>query len=206
MRLRSTSCRVLALPIALLCSGPLHAQAGGSPVPRAIAMPDTLGANFAIADSARATSGPDDLDFLVGTWHFRFQQRNADGTFGQPFTGHWFFERKRGAGAMIVDHWRRDDPNSAMDAGTWTYRTFNPQRRIWEMEGVDTGAGAWQPGLMWADATSRYVIQHYGPVIVRFRYFAIEPDRFLWRADRSTDQGRSWLLDRWTMEVTRVGR
>jgi hypothetical protein len=180
-------------------------QAQTTGVARAIALPDTLGANFSLADSARATSGPDDLDFLVGLWHFRFQQRNGNGAFNPPFTGHWSFERKRGS-ALIVDHWRRDNPESTMDSGTWTYRTFSGRRKLWELEGTDTGSGVWQPGLMWSDRTSRYVIQHNGNVIVRFRYFAIEPNRFLWRADASTDQGRTWLLDRWTMEVTRVGK
>ena len=38
------------------------------------------------------------------------------------------------------------------------------------------------------------------------RYFAIGPDRFLWRADLSTDGGRTWLLDAWAMEATRFAK
>ena len=207
MRIAGPSHTVAKLLALLVCGHALHAQSAlAATQARAIQMPDTLGANFAISDSAQATSGPDDLDFLVGMWHFRFQQRNGDGNFNPPYEGHWFFERLAANGAMVVDHWRRDNPESTMASGTWTYRTFNPQRNVWMLQGVNTSSGSWLPGSMWSDGTDRFVIQHYSGVIVRFRYFAIEPNRFLWRADASTDQGTTWLLDRWTMEVTRVGR
>jgi len=196
------------MTVVLLLAGARSVAAqGGLPAGmRAVALPDTLGANFAIADSATATSRPEDFDFLVGVWHFTFQQRRADGGFNAPFTGHWVFAKKNASGAMIEDHWRPDSPGQTYDTGTWTYRTYNPQRRLWEMMGVNTTGGAWAPGLMWADGTSRYLIQRYGSAIVRFRYFAIEADHFLWRADRSEDGGRTWIRDWWTMDVTRVAR
>ncbi|MEX2284877.1 MAG: hypothetical protein WEE89_20485 [Gemmatimonadota bacterium] len=184
-------------------------SAQGNPPPgvaRAIQMPDTMGANFAIADSATATSHPDDFDFLIGVWQFKFQARRPDGSFNAPFTGHWVFEKKRSQNAMIEDHWRADDPEATYDDGTWSYRTYNPARKIWEMVGVSTYVGAWQPGLMWRAGDSRMVTEWYGPDIVRFRYFAIQPNRFLWRADLSSDRGKTWLRDYWTMEVSRVAR
>src|SRR5687767_511364 len=84
------------------------AQASGQPpgVGRAIQMPDTMGANFNVADSAAAKSAPDDFDFVIGVWQFKFQQRRVDGTFNPPFMGHWVFDKKRSSGAMIEDHWR----------------------------------------------------------------------------------------------------
>jgi hypothetical protein len=200
---------VLMVVVLLLLTGSRSVAAqGGAPAaaPRSVPLPDTLGANFAIADSATGTSQPGDFDFLVGVWHFTFQQRRPDGQFNPAFKGHWVFERKNANGAMIEDHWRSDRPGETYDSGTWTYRTFNPQRKLWEMVGVNTQGGAWAPGLMWSDSTSRYLIQHYGPTLVRFRYFAIEPDRFLWRADQSTDGGKTWIRDWWTMEVTRIAR
>lgn len=202
--LRATSTKPL---IAKADRTPVHAKTSGirlcgstgrCQIPR--------GVNFSVADTARATSGPDDFDFLIGLWHFRFQQRNGDGSFNPPFNGHWFFERKRAPGAMIVDHWRGDNPATSMDSGTWTYRTYNAERKIWNLQGVNTPARAWLPGLMWSDGANRYLIQHYGAVLMRFRYFDIEPNRFLWRADATTDGGQTWLLDRWTMEVTRIGK
>lgn len=177
-------------------------------VPRAIGLPDTLGANFAAADTSTGKSAPTDYDFLLGTWRFTFQNRRRDGAFSPPFTGHWVFSKKDtgGRGVLIEDHFRPDDPSSTWDAGTWTYRAYNPQRKIWEMEGINTNLGAWQPGLMWSDGPDRLLTEWYGPMLVRFRYFAIQPDQFLWRADATFDRGQTWIRDFWTMEVHRISR
>jgi hypothetical protein len=178
------------------------------PVRRAITLPDTLGANFDVADTSSAKSAATDYDFLVGTWQFTFQARSRDGSFNQPFTGHWVFAKKQtdGRGVLLEDHWRPDDASSTWDAGTWTYRAFNPSRGLWEMQGINTNQGAFQPGLMWRVGDDRLLTEWYGAMLVRFRYFAIKPDRFLWRADATFDRGKTWIRDYWTMEVTRVSR
>ena len=177
-------------------------------VPRAFQFADTLGANFNAADSLSGTSQPGDYDFLVGTWRFSFQNRRRDGTFSPPFTGHWVFSKKQtgGQGVLIEDHWRPDDESSTWDAGTWTYRAWNPARKLWEMQGINTNAGAFQPGTMWSMGADRVLIEWYGATLVRFRYFAIQPDKFLWRADATFDRGKTWLLDYWTMEVHRISK
>lgn len=177
-------------------------------VPRAIRLPDTLGANFAVTDTLSGKSEPTDYDFLVGAWRFTFQARNRNGTFTEPFTGHWVFTKKQtdGQGVLIEDHWRPDDPSATWEAGTWTYRAFNPQRKLWEMQGINTNVGAWQAGLMWSAGADRLLTEWYGPMLVRFRYFAIQPDKFLWRADATFDRGKTWILDYWTMEVQRISR
>jgi len=197
----------LVAMLSALTAAPGSAQ-GQESVPRAIALPDTLGANFAVGDTLTGTSEPSDYDFLIGTWGFRFQARNPDGSFTPPFTGHWVFTRKHtgGQGVLIEDHWRPDDPSSTWDAGTWTYRAYNPERRLWEMQGVNTNVGAWQPGLMWSAGADRLLTEWYGTMLVRFRYFAIEPDKFLWRADATFDRGESWIRDYWTMEAYRISR
>jgi len=197
----------LAALVSILTAASASAQRQ-EPVPRAIMLPDTMGANFAVTDTLTGQSGPADYDFLVGAWRFTFQARRADGAFTSPFTGHWVFTKKQtdGQGVLIEDHWRPDDPSSTWDAGTWTYRAYNPERQIWEMQGINTTRGAWQPGLMWSDADDRLLTEWYGSMLVRFRYFAIEPDKFLWRADATFDRGASWIRDYWTMEVERISR
>jgi hypothetical protein len=194
---------------ALAAAIPAAAMAQNQPAaPRAIALPDTLGANFAVTDTLTGRSASGDYDFLVGTWRFTFQSRNRDGSFTPPFTGHWVFTKKQtgGRGVLIEDHWRPDDASSTWEAGTWTYRAFNPQRQLWEMEGINTNVGAWQAGLMWSAGEDRLLIEWYGPMLVRFRYFAIEPDKFLWRADATFDRGATWIRDYWTMEAHRISR
>lgn len=121
---------------AILAATPAFAQNQGS-VARAIPLPDTLGANFPVTDTLTGRSAPGDYDFLIGTWRFTFQARRQDGSFTPPFTGHWVFARREtgGQGVLIEDHWRPDDAASTWDAGTWTYRAYNRDRKLWEMQG-----------------------------------------------------------------------
>lgn len=197
----------LVLLAALVATAPLASQRP-APVPRAIQLPDTMGANFPVSDTLTGQSAPGDYDFLIGAWEFTFQSRGEDGGFLPPFSGHWVFSKKEtgGAGVLLEDHWRPDDPSATWDAGTWTYRAWNPERKLWEMEGINTRRGAWQPGLMWTDGDTRVLTEWYGSMLVRFRYFAIQPDRFLWRADATFDRGRTWIRDYWTMEASRIAR
>jgi hypothetical protein len=197
----------VAVAISLLFVAPSAAQNPPS-VPRAIQLPDTLGADFAVADTLTGTSAPTDYDFLVGTWRFTFQSRSREGRFTPAFTGHWVFTKKQtgGEGVLLEDHWRPDEAGSTWEAGTWTYRAYNPERKRWEMQGINTNVGAWQPGLMWTAGDSRLLTEWYGTMLVRFRYFAIQADRFLWRADATFDRGKTWIRDYWTMEVFRISK
>jgi hypothetical protein len=199
--------RYLAALVSIVTAVPVFAQNQAS-VRRAIPLPDTVGANFAVADTLTGRSAPADYDFLVGMWRFTFQARNRDGSFTPAFTGHWVFTKKQtgGEGVLIEDHWRPDEASSTWDAGTWTYRAYNPERKIWEMQGINTNVGAWQPGLMWTAGESRLLTEWYGSMLVRFRYFDIKPDKFLWRADATFDRGKTWIRDYWTMEVHRIAR
>jgi hypothetical protein len=96
---------------------------------RVVALPDTLGANFSIADSVRRTGTPADYDAMLGVWHFTFQYRQPDGTFAAPFTGHWSFRKRSGERPVIEDHWRPDNADRPFESGVLTYRAYNPKRR-----------------------------------------------------------------------------
>ncbi len=172
---------------------------------REIAMPDTLGANFAIGDSAAMKARPTDYDALLGMWEFRFQNREKDGTFAPSFTGHWTFEKKPGGG-LIEDRWRPNDPGTSMGLGLYTYRTFDHDWKVWHINGTWSEGGEVQPGLTWSDDTHRYAIQRSHDGLMRIRYLSLSANHFLWRADRSTDGGKTWLLDAGTMEATRIGK
>lgn len=172
---------------------------------REIPLPDTLGANFAIADSAANKATLDDYDRLVGTWEFQYQGRAPDGTFQPPFRGHWTFEKKPGGG-LVEDRWRVDNPTTQMGNSLYTYRTFDPRRHVWFMLGASSNGGAVEPGLTWADTTSLYAIQRNGIALSRIRYTWLSPDHFLWRSDSSLDGGKTWSLDSGTMEARRIGK
>lgn len=172
---------------------------------RELLLADTLGARFAIGDSARRLGTLADYDALLGTWAFRFQGRLPDGSYYQPFTGHWTFEKKDGGG-LIEDRWRPDDPSVPMSNSLYTYRLFDTERRVWQIVGMSSAGGTIQPGTTWSDGANRYVIQRDGDALSRIRYLSIEPDHFLWRADRSTDGGRTWTLDASLMEAWRIAK
>ena len=180
-------------------------ESGAFGTEREIALPDTLGANFAIGDSAKAKGTLIDYDALLGTWEFRFQSRRADGGFWPVFTGHWTFEKKPGGG-LIEDRWRPDDPSTPMAQSLYTYRTFDPKRKVWQMIGSSSGGGEIEPGLTWADDTSRYAIQRNHGVLSRIRYLSIGANGFLWRSDISQDDGKTWLLDAGMMEARRIAK
>lgn len=183
---------------------------------RAIPMPDTLGANFPIGDSARGRASATDFDFLVGQWHFTHQTRRSDGTFNPPISGHWSAFKKAGARysdgnregqtVLLEDHWRPDDSTDVSTSGVYTWRSFSSEHPIWGIQGINTWELRGEPGLSWSDGANRYLIQHRESVIVRIRYFAIDGNSFLWRRDSSTDGGRTWLLDSATMKAQRTGR
>lgn len=177
----------------------------GTGAERDIDLPDSLGANFAIADSSRMLGTLSDYDALLGTWEFRFQSRRDDGAYWPPFTGHWTFEKVAGGG-IIEDRWRPDDPRTPMAQSLHTYRTFDPARKVWQMYGSNPAGGPVEPGVTWSDSTGRYAIQWNRGVLSRIRYLAIAPDKFLWRSDISMDGGKTWLLDAAIMEARRIGK
>lgn len=183
----------------------LEFDAPGSVAARAIDLPDTLGARVNVADSVAARGTIGDYDALVGMWEFNFQSRQPDGSLGIPFKGHWTFEKK-GDGGIIEDHWRPDDPTTPMGSSLYTYRVFDPEQKIWRIVGASSRGGSLIPGRTWADADGRAGIEWYGNVLVRFRYFAITPTRFLWRQDQSRDGGKTWILDTGMMEARRIGK
>jgi hypothetical protein len=175
-----------------------------APAVRVIPLPDTLGANFPLADSATKTGSPADYDTLVGAWAFRFQTRQPNG-FKAPITGHWTFEKKPGGG-LVEDRFRPDDPSLPMGVSLYSYRVYDPERKLWQIIGTSSYGGAVQLGLTWSDAQNRYVIQRARGVITRMRYLAFSPNHFLWRSDRSYDNGSTWIHDFAILEATRIGK
>lgn len=163
--------------------------------------PDTLGANFDIEHPG--TGGPDLFDYLVGEWNFRFQSRDDNGGWERPRNGHWKTWKSHD-GLMVEDEWDAEPPPGRPHRLTITYRAWNPERHLWEIVGVVPGEGRFDPGIAWGSGDTRYLIQHYGDFVTRIKYYQITANHFLWRADGSTDGGRTWLRDLWRMEATRT--
>jgi hypothetical protein len=166
--------------------------------------PDTLGANYDIARVGTGT--PSDYDLLIGTWSYRFQARTpgGNGRYGPPRPGTWTFAKTHG-GYVVDDEFSTQNPDGSRTL-TVTYRVFNPEKKVWQVQGVGAKRGTWQPGVGWSDRTSRYLVQDYpeAGLKVRIKYYDITRDHFLWRADGSQDGGKTWVPDLWLIEATRV--
>lgn len=199
---------LIAALIGFLIPLPLVAQTSSTAqqvtAGRAIHLPDTLGARVVVADSLKSLGTISDYDALIGTWEFTFQPRQSDGSFRSPFTGHWTFEKK--GDALIEDHFRPDDPTTPMTTRLYTFRIFDPSQKVWRLVGTHSYWGGFRPGRTWADSDGRSGVEWQGDVLVRFRYFALTADHFLWRQDKSADGGKTWLLDAGTMDAHRIGK
>lgn len=187
--------------IALIAAAaaPLRAQV------RDVPTPDTLGANF--NHDSVGTSTPTDFDFLDGKWNIRFQARNENGTFGPARNGTWSARRTH-EGLVIEDEFSLINPDGSRTL-TLTYRVYNKGRKTWEIAGVAAKQGTpWAPGVSWSDGRDRFIVQTYGTppdyLITRIRYYQVTANHFLWRADGSTDGGKTWLRDFWKIEADRA--
>ena len=192
----------LALSLTL---GALAPAGAGAQVPD-VPAPDTLGANF--RHDSVGTSGPNDFDFLEGSWRIRFQARKSDTEFWPARAGTWTGRRTHG-GLVLEDEFSLVNPTDGSRSLTLTYRVYNKARKTWEIAGVAARQGSpWAPGVSWSDGRDRFVVQRYGTgdstLITRIRYYAITPDHFLWRADGSMDGGRTWIRDYWKIEAHRA--
>jgi hypothetical protein len=174
---------------------------------RDVPTPDTLGANF--RHDSLGTSGPTDFDFLDGKWNIRFQSRRSPTEFAPARAGTWSARRIQN-GLVIEDEFSLINPTDGSRSLTLTYRVYNQARKTWEIAGVSAKQGSpWAPGVSWSDARGdRYVVQTYGTgadaLITRIRYYQVTPNHFLWRADGSTDGGKTWIRDFWKIEADRA--
>ena len=141
------------------------------------------------------------FDFLVGEW-----SSQHDMTFPNGQRAQWPAEA---TGVFALDghgvvefNWFDVDP-SLPDAATTIVRVYNRAMRRWESLFVpNRGHSLLYFGGRWED--DRMVLHLFGadasaPTISRFIFHSIEPDRFGWFAEASTDRGatfnKTWLID-----------
>jgi hypothetical protein len=80
----------------------------------------------------------------------------------------------------------------------------------WELIGMDAQHGLQDTGTGKKVGSEMHIEQKFGvmtqqPVVMRIRYYDIQPDRFSWTADRSTDDGKTWVEKHQTIEARRIG-
>jgi hypothetical protein len=156
------------------------------------------------ATSLRAQNKPEqDFDYLLGDWAFTAENLEY-GKF------HGFWSAVRLAEGQILDEYRIVDDKGATVYVTTTLRNYNERLKRWELIGADAGTGLQDFGTAHRVGNEVHIEQRFGvgsstPSLWRIRYYNILPDRFLWRADRSTDDGKTWVANHMRLEARRIG-
>jgi hypothetical protein len=145
-----------------------------------------------------------DFDYLLGDWEFTSESKQY-GKFG----GRWSAVRLETG--QILDEYRVVGDNGETFYVTSTIRAYNAVADRWELIGMDDGGGGLQDfGTAQLINSEMHIQQNFGvakgvPITLRIRYYNIQPDRFSWSADRSTDGGQTWVKDFQRIEARRIG-
>lgn len=144
-----------------------------------------------------------DFDYLLGDWHFTSDSREWG-----PGQGYWSAVAL--AEGQVVDEYRIVGDAGETYFVTTTIRAYNAVLGRWELIGMDAGDGLQDFGTARREGDEMHIEQTFGvasgePSTWRIRYYDIRPDRFSWRADRSTDGGKTWEKDHLRIEARRIG-
>lgn len=144
-----------------------------------------------------------EFDYLLGDWEFTSVSRE----FG-PGRGYW--SALRLADGQILDEYRVVGDSGQTYYVTSTLRNYNAVADRWELVGADAGSGLQDFGTGQRVGAEMHIEQTLGvargnPSRWRIRYYNIQPDRFSWSGDRSTDGGKTWDANFLTIETRRLG-
>ncbi len=144
-----------------------------------------------------------DFDYLLGDWEFTAQSREYG-----SLRGYWSAMRLPGQ-AQILDEYRIVGDSGETYYVTHTLRAYNAYLDRWELVGMDGDRGLQDVGSGRRVGAEMHIEQRFGvggptPSLWRIRYYDIEPDRFSWTGDRSTD-GQTWVAGWLRIEARRLG-
>jgi hypothetical protein len=144
-----------------------------------------------------------DFDYLLGDWEFTSMNRE----YGK---GRGFWSAMRLPGGQILDEYRVVGDGGETYYVTTTLRAYNATLDRWELVGMDAGNGLQDIGSANRVGSEVHLEQKFGvmsetPSVWRIRYHDIHPDHFSWAADRSTDGGKTWVMEFQRIEARRIG-
>ena len=144
-----------------------------------------------------------DFDYLLGDWEFSAKsQEHGD------YRGLWSAVKL--AEGQILDEFRAVGDKGETYYVTSTLRNYNKFQERWELVGADTGGGLQDFGTAQRVGSEVHIEQRFGvaspsPSTMKIRYYNIQPDRFSWAGDRSTDGGKTWVKNSLQIEARRIG-
>jgi hypothetical protein len=144
-----------------------------------------------------------DFDYLLGEWQFTSVSKEHG-----PGKGFWTAVSL--VTGQILDEFRIVGDNRETWYVTSTLRSYNAGLDRWELVGMVEGGGLQDMGTAQRIGGEVHVEQKFGVAagntsILRIRYYNIQPDRFSWTADRSTDGGKTWSKEDQKIEAHRIG-
>jgi hypothetical protein len=145
-----------------------------------------------------------DFDYLLGDWEYTAVSKE----FGK-FHGFWSAVRLEEGGQILDEYRVVGDGNETLYVSA-TLRAYNAVLDRWELVSAEGGTGLQNVGTGKQVGNEMQIEQKFGvmgskPSVWRIRYYNIQPDRFSWSADRSTDNGKTWTKDHQTIEARRIG-
>ena len=190
MRLRAGILLASLIALILVTAIPLSMEAAEKPTPE--------------QRQASLDAHQGDFDYLLGDWEFTStSQKYGKGK------GYWSAVRLDGV-AQILDEYRVVGDHGETFYVTATLRVFNAQLGLWELVSVEAGSGVQNVGTARRVGSEMHIEQKFDvtgdhPSIWRIRYYDIQPDRFSWSGDRSTDGGKTWAKNYLQIEARRIG-
>src|SRR5690242_5938082 len=144
-----------------------------------------------------------DFDYLLGEWEFTTVSKEYG-----PAKGFWTAVRL--ATGQILDEFRVVGDKRETWYVTSTLRSYNAGLDRWELVGMVEGGGLQDVGTGQRVGGEVHIEQKFAVAtgntsILRIRYYNIQPDRFSWTADRSTDGGKTWSKENQKIEAHRIG-
>jgi hypothetical protein len=170
-----------------------------------------LPAATASLDVGKKSVSASDFDFLEGKWDVVYN--NSQPGIPPNVPGSWV-ATKETDGRVLYDEFRLFGPNRETVFLCATFRVFDHVRQQWDMRYVGLtipgpGEGErrvanWAELTAWREGSTIRVDQHGGQSWLRITYSDIAKDHFRWRADVSTDGGKTWKADQIRIEAKRA--
>jgi hypothetical protein len=148
------------------------------------------------------------FDFLLGEWTVNVTSK---ATATPPQYKALWRAWKTLNGLGVVDEYAVSDDAGRVVYGGTTLRVFDTKAGSWTMRYVDQlggKTGRWAELVGVKEGPEMHVEQRgQSPdgrtTILKIRYYNIEPDRFSWAADQSSDGGATWVRDYLRLEAAR---
>ena len=163
------------------------------------------------AKKAGPVASATDFDFLEGKLTVVYN--NAQPGIPPDIPGTWT-ATKQAEGRVLYDEFRLLGGNGETVFLGTTYRVFDDVRQKWDMryvglltpgsDGIPHKTAQWADLTAWREGSTIRVDQTAGEYLLRITYSDIAKDHFRWKADLSTDGGKTWKADQIRIEAKRA--